>query len=66
MTLIGFCILILQLNYAEPDYLNRIGIYKINFNEKLKIIQIFIKKYFSLKFWQSSYYVLLQDIITKT
>ena len=49
MTLIGFCILILQLNYAEPDYLNRIGIYKINFNEKLKIIQIFIKKIFQFE-----------------
>ena len=49
MTLIGFCILILQLNYAEPDYLNRIGIYKINLNEKLKIIQIFIKKIFQFE-----------------
>ena len=49
LLLIGFSILFLQLHYAEPDYLIRIGIYEINFNDKIFLLKVLLKKLFQIE-----------------
>jgi len=46
---IGLIILLLQQFHSEPDYENRIGMLYIDFNDKLLLLNHFIKKIFQLE-----------------
>ena len=49
LSCVGFFILLLQLHLAEDDYATRLGIYEININDKIYILQVLIKKLFQFE-----------------
>ena len=46
---IGLIALLIQMNFAEEDYLTRIGVAQINFEDKIIILNTLIRKLFQVE-----------------
>tara|TARA_B110000259_G_scaffold171675_1_gene203380 strand:+ start:1890 stop:3761 length:1872 start_codon:yes stop_codon:yes gene_type:complete len=47
--LVGFAILLIQLNFAGDDYSSRLGVYNIDLNDKLIILKVLLKKLYQVE-----------------